>query len=361
MDYDALDRLAKLRDSGAITDEEFDTRKAQLIEASPDGLDPADRPGFGVRVKDFLAKAETFYLKVLRGVTLVIATVLVGYAGWLGLAGLYGLSRNAASVEEEPVSVAAKEVADVDLSKSASPMAATSAAPTEFQDQKRFYGGALDQYYRLFQTSFEKFRKDDDKSLTKADFDKRFLNIEERIGALKSGDFDFTQDRADLTGLIAVMKETAALPVTQQRLAKYRSAQKTRIEEKVSRTRNETYCSYYGYYIDQCILYDTRPVKYTETKVSLKLPDGVISHVDLFGAYQRKYLETLVSRRETSQQRAKMERERILAANEMGRQSMWTAVSVAGAFIVLMFFFLLIAIERHQRKLAADPTVSRTT
>ena len=36
-----------------------------------------------------------------------------------------------------------------------------------------------------------------------------------------------------------------------------------------------------------------------------------------------------------------------------GKMSVVTALEVVGAFLSLMFFFLLIAIERHQRRISA--------
>lgn len=355
MDYDALDRLGKLRDSGAITDDEFASRKAILLNADSTEEEYEARGNFPERAKVFLTRTEGVYLAVLRAATLIFATILVAYAAWLGISGLYNVSRNVASVKEEPVVVAVDEVAKVDLD---APIAAqvdqkVSPAPS-FDDQRTFYKTALDQYYRLFKASFEKYRKDDDKVLSKPEFDKVSLNTEARIASLKSNEFDFTQDRADVTSLIKVMTEVAVLPETQQRLVKYKNAKRQRVEEKINRTRDETYCSYFGYYIDQCITYDTRQVKYTETKVSMRLPAGVVSHTDLITAYQRKFLDTLLARREASRQKADSERHEILAANARGEGSLRTAIAVAGGFLVLMFFFLLIAIERHQRKLAAD-------
>jgi O-antigen/teichoic acid export membrane protein len=49
---------------------------------------------------------------------------------------------------------------------------------------------------------------------------------------------------------------------------------------------------------------------------------------------------------------AQAEREKILIGNVEGKASLGIAAYVAIAFVVLMFFFLLIAIERHHRILA---------
>ena len=355
MDYDALNRLVKLRDSGAITEEEFASQKAVLLETGEAEAEEAQKGSFKTRAMAFLGRAEGVYLAVLRGATLVFATILVVYAAWLGLSGLYNVSRNASAVKEEAVVVSADEVAKADLGAPAADAPSAAIEPAQaFNAERNFYRAALDQYFKLYQTKFEISRKSDDKPLSKADFDKRFLNTDARIASLKSNEFNFEQDKADVTSLIKVMTDVAALPETQKRLGGYKSAERTRVEEKINRTRDERYCSYYGYYIDQCISYDTRQVNYTETKVSMKLPKGVVSHVDLFAAFHRKYLDTLLGRRADNKQKAEAERNAILDANARGKANLLTAVFVIGGFLALMFFFLLIAIERHQRKLASD-------
>jgi len=49
---------------------------------------------------------------------------------------------------------------------------------------------------------------------------------------------------------------------------------------------------------------------------------------------------------------AEAERQGIVAGIADGHLSLMTALQLIGGFLVLMFFFLLTAIERHQRKLA---------
>lgn len=357
MDYAALDRLVKLRDSGAITEEEFASQKALLLETSQAEVDGAQQDSLKARSMAFLVRAESFYLALLRGATLVLATILVVYAAWLGLSGLYNVSRNASAVKEEPAVVGADEVAKAELGAPAlEDDAPTAESIKTFNTERSFYGSALDQYFKLYQTKFEVSRKSDDEPMSKSDFGKRFLNADARIASIKSNELNFEQDKADVTSLIKVMTEVAALPETQKRLSSYKSAERTRVEEKINRSREERYCSYYGYYIDECITYDTRRVNYTETKVSMKLPKGVVSHVDLFEAFHRTYLDTLLNRRAENRQKAEAERNAIIAANARGKANLLNAVFVVGAFLALMFFFLLIAIERHQRKLANDQT-----
>ena len=48
-----------------------------------------------------LDRIEGVYLKVLRGVVLLVATVMILIAAWLALSGLYKMSRSPDSVEEK--------------------------------------------------------------------------------------------------------------------------------------------------------------------------------------------------------------------------------------------------------------------
>lgn len=86
----------------------------------------------------------------------------------------------------------------------------------------------------------------------------------------------------------------------------------------------------------------------------MKLPAGILSHTDLFGAYQDAYLSKLDEKRHANAAAAQNQREKILADNANGQARLLSALTVVGAFLALMFLFLLIALERHQRKIAAS-------
>jgi TRAP-type C4-dicarboxylate transport system permease small subunit len=56
-----------------------------------------------------------------------------------------------------------------------------------------------------------------------------------------------------------------------------------------------------------------------------------------------------------------MERETIVEGISNGKANLWTALTLTLGFLVLMFFFLLIAIERHQRRFAREDAEERLT
>jgi hypothetical protein len=82
----------------------------------------------------------------------------------------------------------------------------------------------------------------------------------------------------------------------------------------------------------------------------------VISPSDLFRAYHEKFIATLVGHRTDNAAKAENARADIIHMNVVGAQSLWTAMLMVGAFVVLMFLFLLIALERHQRRIARAQT-----
>jgi phage-related minor tail protein len=89
----------------------------------------------------------------------------------------------------------------------------------------------------------------------------------------------------------------------------------------------------------------------------MEFPKGTRSHAAIFNAYHQRYNELLGDRREEYAAQAESERQSIIAGKLVGGASIWTALQIAGGFIMLMFFFLLIAIERHQRKQAVSASV----
>ena len=103
-----------------------------------------------------------------------------------------------------------------------------------------------------------------------------------------------------------------------------------------------------------CTVTRTVEIPYTETVKSMEFPKGTQSHTQIFRAFQDRYFSLLTERRERVAREAQAERESIIEGNATGWISLKTALSVVGGFLVLMFFFLLIAIERHQRRLSAE-------
>jgi hypothetical protein len=318
------------------------------METDEDAL--TARPDLRVRSKRALTRVEGVYLGALRAVTLIIATGMLAYVAWLAITGAYRSSRDVETVVEAPANVTAEELAELSFAYSGE--GGTSPASTQSAKEDKFYKNFLAKYFKLYQTKFEAFKQPSDNAMSKDNFDEKFVHTGERVKAIQDGDLNFAKDEADLQTLYQVIEQAAEIDATKAQLKKYKSTQRQRVEKKIRKTRIESYCSYYGYYIDACIDYDTREVPYTETVVSMQLPKGVRSYTEIFGLFHDNYLMKLQERREANHADAQSRRADIVEDNVAGRAALVQSLQVAAGFLVLMFFFLLIAIERHQRKLA---------
>ncbi|QZD92301.1 hypothetical protein K3162_12300 [Qipengyuania xiapuensis] len=301
------------------------------------------------RFREILGQAEKIYLEVLRAAALIVATLILGWIVWLLLSSAYRIAQDPNSVEVEPVSLTAEEVIDIDMGEAAA--SERNADPEE--PNVSAFDTFAEQYHRLFKEKFEKYRHKDDAELSAEQFADRYLSgFDEGEGDGIGLGFGSPVSQSDYDGLLAMMREASNLPENIERLETYRDTPKVRREEQVRKTRRERYCSYYSDYFGRCYGYDYRTVPYTETVVRMESPDGILDHRQLFGAYQGNYLTKLNARRDANLSAADSERAERRQANAEGWLGLGNALWFAGLFMALMFFFLLIAIERHQRQIA---------
>jgi hypothetical protein len=331
--------------------------------------DEASGPSFGQRTRLVLDRAEALYLKVLRAVILAIATLLLVYAGWIAVSSAYKISRSPDSVKEQPAQVNADELTDAQLPAD-TPAAAKAGQPQVNSEQAKFYRSFAARYYELYRSRFEPYRHQDDKQLSLQEFDDSFLNTPSRLEAVGRGSLKFSDDQADLETLLAVMREAADKPATRQRLQRYRAAKKVPVTRPVERTRSEIRqgwdsssedCPNWYQNPIGCPASRVVDVPYTEQVTQLEYPKGTQSHAQIFRAFQDRFFDLLQERREANAAKANGERQTILTGIADGKLSLVTALELLAAFLVLMFFFLLIAIERHQRQLAELGPVVRAS
>ena len=308
-----------------------------------------------------LDRIEGAYLKVLRGVVLLVATVMILIAAWLALSGLYKMSRSPDSVEEKIASVEASEIVDAQAKTDTSPTERT-AEPTATPAQRQFYKEFVGRYYDLYRRRFEAYRQADDKKLSRDEFDDRFVGTEKRLAEIAKSELNFESDRSDLKALLTVVTTAADAPDAKQRLLKYQSAKKVQVSSQVQRSRTETRNGWDSYSTTCAEWYEspvgcpaTRSVSvpYMETVKSMEFPKDTQSHSQIFEAFQTRYFELLGERRIANQADAENQRIAIAEGKIEGQIGMFSALQIVGAFLALMFFFLLIAVERHQRRMSA--------
>ncbi|GAA3250563.1 hypothetical protein [Sphingomonas yabuuchiae] len=321
---------------------------SEIIEAMP----PASR--FAIT----LDRIERFYLLLLRAAILVIATVVLIWAAWLAVSATVRIMRSPASVVEQPVSVVASELPAA-IAPEAAKAAAKRTEGASLKAERAFYKRFVEQYHGLYQARFEPFRRAEDKRLNRDEFDDNFVQSGERLAALARGEGNFAKDRTDLEELLQVMTQASTLPETLARLNQYKNAVKKPVRRQVERFRPEsrrgwdslsTSCE--GWYESPvgCAVTRQVSVPYTQTVTAMALPEGLLSHTQIFRGMQDRYFALLTERREREAASVSAKRADIAEGQIIGWGSLHLMLYVLAGFLVLMFFFLLIAIERHQRR-----------
>lgn len=319
--------------------------------------DSSDRR-FRERFSGALERLEATYLRILRAAILLMATLLVIAAIVLAGYSLYKMSRSPDSVTEEPTVVEASEIVDA---KQPSTTSSSTDRPKTNPYYRNYYDRFIARYHALFRNRFEPFRQREDKQLSVTEFGDSFIQPTQRLEAIDKGNLDFEADRSDLESLIKVMTAAAELPQTQGRLKRYMNSNKVRVCQTVQRTRTvvqsgwdrySTSCE--NWYDDPmgCPVTRTVDQPYSVQECRMEYPPNTQSHSEIFRAFQDKYLTLLHDRRAAHADEAARKRAEIEAGKVAGAASLFTALQILGGFLLLMFFFLLIAIERHQRRMS---------
>lgn len=324
----------------------------------------SEAPTLKSRFSAGLDRTEAIYLRILRGAILVLATFLIIAALVLGTVSIYKMTRDEGSVVEKSSTVSGEDVAATSLVEGSRPAGAARREPAIDTSKKRFYDDFIKRYHRLFVAKYEPARQADDKKISQAEFGDAFIAPAERLELIDKNELNFEQDRADLETMLPVLATAADLPRTRSALERYRSAKKVQVCRSVERTRyesrqgwdsNATHCA--DWYVSPTGCSVTRAVEipYTQRQCTMQFPEGTRSHADLMRGHQDEFFRLLSERRDANSAAAESERAAIRAGNAEGQLSLMTSLQILGGFLVLMFFFLLIAIERHQRKNGQRP------
>lgn len=323
--------------------------------------DEVGRADWRVRWGNALDRVEVAYLKILRAVVLLVATGLIAFALWLGISGLIKLSRSPDSVVEQQAVVSADDLVNAPVVDELAPASRNGQDPVPSVATRSAYRDRLNRYFEIYRTRFEPYRQAEDKQLSRDEFDDQYLKTNDRGLSVARGSLNEAADLADLDKLIAVVGEAAASAKTVEALSKYKAARKVQVRKSVERFRTEmrqgwdsdsTACEGWYYRPYGCAVVRAVSVPYTEQVMEMEFPKGTRSHAAIFNAYHQRYNELLADRRMENSLQADLEREAIVEGKIDGGNAIWTAVQIGTGFLVLMFFFLLIAIERHQRKQA---------
>lgn len=260
-------------------------------------------------------KAEALYLRILRWIAIIVATLMLAFAAWNGLSSVINYVQTLQTVEVEPVAVT-----EADMVAAATPPqtdAAPERATVETESKKlppSIYDVHAKKMYQVWKTEFEPYRPQSDPALTFADFSE-WYQTEYINGTLRKHDvLDWVlyeeRTKADLEASVEVLAKAAKDPAVVARMKAFQAG----------KSKNEFWDRY-----DQTFM---------------RLTDG--------------FWVTLKIKRDAEASRAAAKSADLARKSEAAGLSFVQARNALAGFLGLMFFFLIVAMERHQRRIAAE-------
>lgn len=266
-------------------------------------------------------KAEALYLRLLRWIAIVVATLLLAFAAWNALSSAFNYAQTLQTVDVVPVSVTeADMVAAATPPKTDAPPVRTTVETEKKKLPPSIYDVHAKKMYEVWKTQFEPYRPKGDPALTFADFSE-WYQTEYINGTLRKHDvldWVLKEDRAkaDLEVSVEVLAKAAKDPAVVARMKAFQAG----------KSNNEFWDRY-----DQTFM---------------RLTDG--------------YWVTLKIKRDAEAARAAAKQAELARKSEAAGLSFVEARNALVGFLGLMFFFLIVAIERHQRRIAAEIATLRT-
>lgn len=350
-------------------------------------------------------RLERIYLGLLRGLTLVVATICIIGAAFFAIDG----GRRAlmpTQVKPEPVSVSAEDalgpIVQSEAARKDAEQPSQSAVSTEARNaHAAFLKGPFEPYYQTYRKLAAAYNKPEDQILTKPQLAEHLgYTADEIASAADTAPAVVPESAADaaaadaaaamaaalgqappadatsasdsvLNGLSrtanlfqtdaayaeaqnAAVAKAAADPRFTAKARGYRTAEKTaqacRTDYEVRSVwdATSTGCANWYYPPYGCSVRRQVPVE----KCEPAYPEGISSPLQLFTQLDESYRlswtgKALASEAEAAEKTA--QKEQVKAGAPV---SLLLAVQIGGAFLVVMFLFLLIAVERHLRKVA---------
>lgn len=258
-------------------------------------------------------KLESFYLSAMRKALLVFSTILFVYAAGAGLYSLYKVSRSADDVVAAPVDVKTSDIIPAQSSPAIEKQGASVSNDGGSDDTPQIdpFDEHAARLFAIWQSKFEVHKKAADPKLSKSEFvdwyGGAFNQFETPTWCAgdQCTDEEFEVYKSDL-----VLAETTISAAADD------ASLKSRMSKAVS----------------------GKDDAYDNAFVSLN----------------RNFWEKLTGDRIANEEAAEASRAEIAAGNITGGIGLINAGWAFLAFISLMFSFLLVAVERHQRKMAKD-------
>jgi hypothetical protein len=303
-------------------------------------------------------RLETVYLAVLRIMVLIIATLALMVAIWIAGDGLRSLMTST-EVKAKEVSVSGAEVLQASRDKESVAAALDEAAapevPKEVRDRHAaFMKATFGPYHQLYAQTSTAFRKPEDKTLTQVQLAERLGYDLQSYAAGESMTVKLFVEDADYSAaLLTAAKEVVADAGYRAKLAKYKAAQKTakacRTEQRRRRGWNVYSTSCDGWWQSPigCPVIVETPVQVCEPAY----PDNIISPDKAFSEFDQGYRDLWSRKTDEAEEARALEEGKRLALKATGTPKLTKALTLLGGFLAIMFLFIVIAVERHLRRI----------
>jgi hypothetical protein len=300
-----------------------------------------------------LDRIERAYLASLRVAILGVATLCLLGAIFFGLNAAWRVVVST-DVEQKPVQVTGAQVA-AELKKAApesrGPEGANEIPAQTRQAHARWVRDVLPGYYAVYRTAAQAYKKPEDELLTSQQlmdalgYDlQNFADDNEKATAFILNT-DYQQQA--LAAVTAAMSDTAVV----SQLAEYKAAEKTAkscnttYERRSAWDPYSTACYNWFQYPQGCQVTRSVPVE----RCVPAYPEGIVSPRVAFGRADQEFFRLWTQQSEQVRAEAQSTRDERAATRAQIGPNLLLALQVLGAFLVIMFFFLVVAIERHLR------------
>jgi hypothetical protein len=222
------------------------------------------------------------------------------------------------------------------------------------KEQAAFLAGPFQAYYAVYRASAAQYHKPEDPVLSKAALANRLGYTVENFASGEDATIaDFAHDPEFAAQITAAAKDVSARPAYVAQLVKYRAAQKTakscstryvnrRVWDSMSTGCDEWWKSPIG-----CPVIRPMPVQDCQPAY----PDGIKGPDQAFAEFDVGFRTLWLRKSAEVNEKAAAEKNRREAIKSGGGPKLMQAVYIFGGFLVVMFLFLVIAVERHLRRI----------
>jgi hypothetical protein len=300
-------------------------------------------------------RVEGIYLALLRIAVLTVATISLIAAAGFAIDGLWRVFVTT-DVKEQATVVSSADV--VTAMKAPPPVTERGEAQIPAfvrQAHSSFAAKVFPAYYAVYRRASDTYKKSEDRTLSQAE-------LMEALGydldTYASGEVAATKlfvenadyQRQALSAVTAAMIEAETVRLLHDYKAAEKTAQScsTQYEQRRVWDSNSTSCSDWYYQPYGCNVTRSVPIQ----RCVAAYPEGIVSPNVAFGRADDAF-RTIWAARSTSNARAAQDKriDREITRSQIGPRLM-LALRIIGGFLVVMFIFLLVAVERHLRQIA---------